>query len=121
LIFMDFMNILAFGFLFFMIIRRILEDKKAHFKSFRILSDKEKDYYDIKKIKIYEILLIIFVYFFYVVGVITRSTLTSYRTITCIVIIVILFLIFDRTKIIWNLFCKKTLINFSKKGLYEDY
>jgi len=109
LVFRDFMNILAFGFLFFMIIRRILNDsdKKAHFKSFRILSDKERDYYDIKKIKISEILLIIFVYFFYVVGVITRSTLTSYRTIICIVIIVILFLIFDRTKIIWNLFCKK--------------
>lgn len=66
-----------------MIIRRILNDsdKKVHFKSFRILSDKEKDYYDIKKIKISEILLIIFVYFFYAVGVITRSTLTSYRTI----------------------------------------
>jgi hypothetical protein len=35
LVFRDFMNILAFGFLFFMIIRRILNDsdKKAHFKS----------------------------------------------------------------------------------------
>lgn len=109
MVFMDFMNILAFGFLFFTIIRRILNDsdKKAHFKSFRLLSDKEKDYYDIKKIKISEILLIIFVYFFYVVGVITRSALNNYRTIICIVIIVILFLIFDRTKIIWDLFCKK--------------
>ena len=66
LVFMDFMNILAVGFLFFTITRRILNDsdKKAHFKSFRILSDKEKDYYDIKKIKISEILLMIFVYFF---------------------------------------------------------
>ncbi len=66
MVFMDFMNILAFGFLFFTIIRRILNDsdKKAHFKSFRILSDKEKDNYDRKKVKISEILLIIFVYFF---------------------------------------------------------
>lgn len=111
MVFMDFLNILIFGYLFFTIIRRIQNDsdKRAHFRSFRILSDKEKENYDIKKIKICEISLIVFVYCFYVAGVMIRSELTTYRTIICVVIIAVLFLIFDRTKIIWNLFCKKPI------------
>lgn len=54
----------------------------------------------------------IFVYFSYVIGIVTRSKLTSYKTIVCIVIIVILLLIFDQTKIVWNLFCKKRIDKF---------
>lgn len=106
--FMDYINLLVLGFLFLMIIIRILKDnQKSHFKSFRVLSEKEKSNYDINKVKIFEILFIMLVYFFYVVGMITHASLKALRTIICVVLIVVLSLIFDRTKIIWNLFCKR--------------
>lgn len=105
---MDYFHISVFGLLFLMAITRILKNnQKAHFKSFRVLSEKEKNNYDIKKVKIFEISFIILVYLFCVAGMITHASLKALRTIICIALIVILSLIFDRTKIIWNLFCKK--------------
>lgn len=109
-LFYTLLNIFAFGILYIATIRRIQlgKDKSVHLGNYKNLTESEKDIYDINKIKTSEIVLLLICYVLYALGIFGFAHPNKgIISIIIITLMIFLILIFWRTKIILNLFCKK--------------
>lgn len=109
-LFYKLLNLFGFGILFLFAIRRAYEEEgvSVHLRNYSKLTEQEKMRYDISKIKKTEILFLILFYVLYAVGVWGWSQ--SNKSMIFIIMIAFMIssiLIFTRTKIILDLFCKK--------------